>query len=123
MTFTRNWPHGYEFVTPTGRVSNFKIYAWDCPGDFPIMGFVEGQHGTAWWFKNNREMGGYKLRNKQPDLQKGDVWIAIYKSSYNPFQTNYRFENSYEDAYTKAEFYGSRVLAVKRIEWVEGEGL
>jgi len=122
MTFTKDWSYGYEMVTPRGKVSNFEVYAWDCPGDFPIMGFAEGET-DAWWFKNDGEMGGYKLRNKQPDLQKGDVWIAIYKSSYNPFQTNYRFENSYEDAYTKAEFYGSKVLAVKRIEWTEGEGL
>jgi hypothetical protein len=86
-------------------------------------GNVLVKDSTAGEFLLQRKNLGYWKEYKEP--LKGEKWITVYKiSAKNNMIYSYTFPDEIEArAWSKKWVTHFDILAIKKVEWVEGEGL
>jgi len=128
--FDPNWPHGWDIMSHgrqrTLREENVRILATDGVGKSPII--VQSSDGSIWKFSAEGVLINpfmhCRLVNRPATKAFGTDWVVRwgYQGREHAIQ---RFD-SREDA-LKFIFYElsseTKGVAIKRIDWTEGEGL
>ena len=124
--FDPAWKHGWDIVLPDNCLEEVRLLAIDAPGVWPIV--VMDRSGGIWKFSADGigSVNCYSLVNRPAPKASGTSWVVVYKSTKTTSASIYSGEEAEERARKDAAHFlriNYKVLAIKRIDWTEGERL
>lgn len=126
-TFDPNWPHGHEYHAPTGERLPARIICTDAVHpDRPIVVLIKcaGREAPYNCTSDGRDIsaGPCRLFNKPAPKASGTDWVVRYRSPEGHHGVcrvpGHKDPRSMEYGMRKR---GYTHLAIKRIDWTEGD--